>query len=133
MSDHTADQIPELALDIPQPGSPYRSMKGPMLAALLHSITLKDWANPAITPGFRDVFQVTKANGIDMTNAMDAMDTFVKTLELPEVQTMKEMQVLYAKFLNFGNTGENATWDRNCRMRYSQLWAIAATDFQAND
>ena len=133
MSQLTADQIPELALDVPEPGSPYRSLKGPMLAALLHSITLKDWSGPAISPAFRDVFKVTKANGIDMTNAMDAMDTFVGTLTPAEVTTLKDMQVLYAKFLNFGNTGQNATWDRNCRMRYSQLWAIAATDFQAND
>lgn len=133
MSDHTADQIPELARDIQQNGTPYRSMKGPMLAALLHSITLKDWNDPAMSQEFRTVFNVTKKNGVDMTNAMDAMDIFVGTLTPAEVTTMKDMKLLYAKFLHFGANGPNASWGDNCKMRYSQLRAIAAYSFQAND
>lgn len=133
MSDYTSDQIPEMKRDIQLNGTPYRSMKGPMLAALLHSITLKDWNGPPMSEEFRTVFKVTKKNGVDMTNAMDAMDKFVGALVPAEVETMKAMKLLYAKFLQFGATGPDATWGDNCKTRYSQLRAIAATNFQAND
>lgn len=132
MSELTSDQIPEFQRDKKADGTPYRSMKGPMLAAFLHSITLKDPAVP-VTPEFRSIFAVTKRDGVNMTNAMDRMDEFITMLSPAEVETMEKMKLLYSSFLNFGTLGAEASWDDNSRMRYSQLRQIAKVNFPAND
>lgn len=112
---------------------PYRSMKGPMLAAFLYTFTRRAETAKPETQAFRDAFTVTKKNGIDWTNALTLTEQFLGSCTPEEKKTVEDMQGVYQKFLEFGTMGSDATWGDNCLMRYSQLKAIAGIKFQNFD